>query len=292
MTAAEFWTRHVFVLASPDSLLRGVHGALVRRLATDGFTPVAARLALANSDMIDDLYADVIAGHWETWRYRLIDAAFSLGPTLAMICRYDGDGDDPHELMRAKKGHQHPHRTSPGELRKDFGAINSILGVMHASDDPEESRKDAWIFGLTPDDADAQAAGIASRIALLCALTEPASPEQRDFDTVLGELRASIVVAKWDELGDSHTVDAVAALLEEPARLGAPKAGAELAALLDGRLPADLLDVVRCDFTPETKGDYRAADLFATIRRHGVELDRWQRIVLETSLYFPPARRP
>jgi nucleoside diphosphate kinase len=299
MSSSDFWNRHVFVLLTPDALLRGIQRDFVRRLVAEGFPPVAASLSVTNSDMIDELYADVIAGHWETWRYRMIDDAFSLAPCLGLICRYDGAGD-PHVVMRAKKGHQHPARTVPGELRRDFGAVNSIVGVMHASDNPIESAKDASIFSLTAADAEA-GESLDERIELLCALTTPASPEQRDFDAVLGQLRADILVAFLPRLSDPKTISRLAGLLgggdgatadlAQPAALAAPGAGAELVQLCADVLPADLLDVLGCDFTESTRAGRRGADLFATIRRHGIEVDPWQRVVLESSLYFEPERR-
>lgn len=292
MSSATFWDRHVFVLATPDAILRGIQGEFVQRLRAEGFPPVAANLTLSDSDMIDELYVDVIAGHWETWRYRMIDDAFNLAPCLALICRYDGDSDDPHAVMRALKGHQHPARTVPGELRRDLGAVNSIIGVMHASDNPDESEKDARIFGLSAADADAGDAVI-ERIELLCALTTPASPELRDFDAVLGQLRASIVVANLRQLSDPSTIAQLAKLLDgqDPAMLAAPGAGTELVELCRGRIADELLDVLGCDFTETTRENRRGADLFATIRRHGIEVDSWQRVVLESSLYFEPERR-
>ncbi|MDQ2837807.1 MAG: hypothetical protein M3Y42_18220 [Actinomycetota bacterium] len=292
MSSATFWDRHVFVLATPDAILRGIQGEFVQRLRDEGFPPVAANLTLSDSDMIDELYVDVIAGHWETWRYRMIDDAFNLAPCLALICRYDGDSDDPHAVMRALKGHQHPARTVPGELRRDFGAVNSIIGVMHASDNPDESEKDARIFGLSAADADSGDA-VAERIELLCALTTPVSPELRDFDAVLGQLRASIAVANLGRLSDPSTIGQLAKLLDgrDPAVLAAPGAGTELVELCRGRIPDDLLDVLGCDFTETTRENRRGADLFATIRRHGIDIDDWQRVVLESSLYFEPERR-
>lgn len=286
----DFWDRHVFVLLTPDALLRGIQRDFVRRLIAEDFTPVAANLVQANSDMIDELYADVIAGQWETWRYRMIDDAFSLAPCLGLICRYDGTEDNPHAVMKRKKGHQHPARTVPGEIRRDFAALNSIIGVMHASDNPAESESDAAIFGLSAESV--STGSVTERIELLCALTTPASPELRDFDAVLGQLRADILVTFLAELTAAGVVDELAELLGttgEPARLAT--LGPELVRLADGVIAADLLDVLGCEFTESGRGGRRGADLFNTIRRYGIEIDRWQRVVLESSLYFEPARR-
>jgi nucleoside diphosphate kinase len=288
-----FWSRHIFVLILPDAIVRGVHAELVARLAAERFPAVAARLALIDSDRVDELFADLIAGSWQTWRYRMIDDLFALGPTLALICRYDGDAADPHLVISAKKGHQHPHLTQPGELRHDFGAINGILGVIHASDSPGEAQRDATVLGLTEADAAAQQAGITDRLRLFCALTNPTSPETRDFDAVLGEVRADIVMAFWDKLSADGKIAELAILTKGngPDSLAAASTAARLLELCRGSLPQDALDLLACDFTPSTRHGRRAADQFATLRRCGIALDRWQRLVLESSYYFEPARR-
>ena len=287
-----FWSRHVFVLVSPDAIARGVQAGLVARLAAERFPPVAARLAHIDSDRIDELYADLIAGSWQTWRYRMIDDLFRLGPALALICRYDGDGD-PHQAISAIKGHQHPHKTRPGELRRDFGAINGILGVMHASDSPAEAAHDASILGLTEADVVAQQAGLTDRLALLLTLTSPASPETRDFDAVLGELRAQLLLAFADQLSaDGKTAElAILTKGSGPDRLAAPATAARLLELCRGSLPPAALDLLACGFTPSTRQGLRAADLFATLRQTDLTLDPWQRLVLASSYYFEPARR-
>jgi nucleoside diphosphate kinase len=300
MSSSGFWDQHVFVLLTPDAILRGIQREFIHRLRAEDFTPVAATLVHSNSDMIDDLYADVIAGSWETWRYRMVDDAFSVAPCLGLVCRYDGIEGDPHTVMRHLKGSQHPAKTSPGELRRDFGAVNSILGVMHAADNPRDSEREARLFGLT----EADAGPVSDRIDLLCALTTPVSPEHRDFDAVLGQLRAAIVVAFLPRLADPATVDRLRTLLArpgstgshsltdvDPAPLAAPGAGIELARLCAGRIPGDLLPVLACEFTETTRVNWRGAELFSAIRRHGLELDAWQRLVLESSLYFEPDRR-
>lgn len=289
----DFWQRHVFVLITPDAMVRGVQSALVERLVAEGFPPVAARLAQADSDMLDEMYAELIAGQWQTWRYRMVDDAFALDPCLAMLCRYAGDDPNPHALMRSKKGNQHPTNTAPGHLRRDFGAINSILGVMHASDNPKESALDAGIFALSPRDVEEQQAGAIERARMLSILSTPTSPERRDFDAVLGGVRARMVIAFWDRFADPAAVGTLSALLKgDTAVLASPAAGDQFLNLCRQRLPEDLVAVLACDFTPETRQGRRPSVLFNTLRRHGIDLDPWERIVLESSLYFPPARRP
>nr|WP_042187344.1 nucleoside-diphosphate kinase [Kibdelosporangium sp. MJ126-NF4]CEL18016.1 hypothetical protein [Kibdelosporangium sp. MJ126-NF4]CTQ90756.1 hypothetical protein [Kibdelosporangium sp. MJ126-NF4] len=288
MTA--FWSTHLFALATPDALLRGLGPAFVQRLRVEGLTPVAARLTTTDSDMLDEMYADLIAGQWQTWRYRLIDDVFALGPTLALLCRYDGDLDDPHAHIAARKGHHHPHLAELGTMRKDFGSINSILSVMHASDSPREARHDATVYRLSEADVIADDRKAAAYVDYLAALTKPAVPEQRDFDAVLSDVRARLLLAVDHHITGSAR-DSLIAEFPTADLLARPDAGKRLADLVSGLVDADVHTVLQCEFDPPARESWRASDLFEILRRHGVDLDRWERIVLESSLYFPPVRR-
>lgn len=289
MSTEEFWTRHVFVLLSSDSRYRGVHGQLVDRLRKEGFPPVAARAVPADPELIDDLYADLIAGQWQTWRYRLVDAAFQLGPAFALVCRYEGAGADPHLLLAERKGNQHPHLARPGTIRRDFRAVNSIVGLMHTSDGPAESEREAAVFGLTAADAHADPAGAAPAVDHLCRLHQPDRPEHRDFDLVLASVRTRVVAALWEELPGPARAR-VQARFPEPVSLGATGAGERLAGLLDGAVPPETGELLRCEFTPQWRGRTRMGRVERALRRAGVQLDDWERIVLESSLHFPPRR--
>ena len=284
----DFWERHVFVLFGSDAVHRGLHGALVARLSAEGFSPVAATMLTAYPELIDELYADLIAGQWQTWRYRLVDAVLALGPALALICRCDASDGDAHELMAKIKGNQHPDQARPGTLRRDFGAINSILGLVHSSDGPPESRRESAIFGLGPEDVmPAEQADL--EIDYLCRLTTPHAPERRDFDGVLSAVRTRIVAAVWGRLGDGVRAG-VRAAFPDAANLGAMGVGKTLADLLVGQIPDDLLEILGCEFEPSWRERIRLGTVQAVLRRHDLALHPWERLVLESSLHFSPFR--
>lgn len=284
MTAEDFWSRHVFVLLSSDIVHRGRHGDLVQRLRDEGFPPVAARALQADPELIDDLYSDLIAGQWQTWRYRLVDAVLGLGPTIALICRCDGR----HAELAKLKGYQHPTDAELGTLRRDFDAINSAMSVMHSSDGPEDSEREAAVFGLTPEHA-GDPEQVAAEIDQLCRLNTPGNPETRDFEQVLAAVRTRLVGALWEEL-PAAVRRQITAEFADTSQLGLPGAGDRLATVLGGRLPAGLEDVVRCDFTPKWRDELRMAWAEERLRRAGVVLDEWERVVLGSSLHFPPLR--
>ncbi|MFJ8624934.1 nucleoside-diphosphate kinase [Kitasatospora sp. NPDC093550] len=290
----DFWSRHVFVLFSSDAIHRGVHTDMVARLRKEGFPPVAARALHADPELIDDLYADLIAGQWQTWRYRLVDAVLTLGPAMALICRYEGatgagSGGGAHDLLALRKGYQHPEQAEHGTLRRDFGAVNSIVGLMHSSDGPMESEREAAIFGLTAADAAADPEAAAAEIDYLCQVVTPHTPERRDFDQVLATVRTRVVASLWEGL-PGEVRDGLRERFPETARLGDVGAGAELAALLAGHAPEPLLAFLACEFEPSAADVMRMSVAEQALRGTGVVLDGWERVVLESSLHFQPLR--
>jgi nucleoside diphosphate kinase len=283
-----FWSRHVFVLISSDTLYRGLHRDLVDRLRKEGFAPVAARIVTTHPDMVDDLYSDLIAGQWRTWRYRLVDSLLALGPALPVICR--SDVDDPHAVLAERKGYQHPEQAEPGTIRRDLGAINSVMNLIHSSDNPAEAQREAAVFGLSAADALDDPDLAVATVDHLCALAEPERPEHRDFDGTLAAVRARVIAQIWEDL-PAPDRDRVRTAFPRRATLAAHDAGERLGGLLTGHVPEPVRRAVECDYTPPWRDRIRMSDAVAALRRAGVTLDPWEHLVLESSLQFPPLRR-
>lgn len=289
MSESNFWDSHVFALICSDAVHRGLARGLLRAMRTAGFTPVAAHAVRSDPEMIDELYSDLIAGQWQTWRYRLVDASLGLGPSVAVICRYTGQAADPHKALSAIKGHSHPEKAGPGTLRQEFASINTVLSLLHTSDDAAEAAREAAIFGLgehsvTPG-ADERAA--ADEIEHLCALADGARPDNRGFCEVLGDVRARILVAVRPLL-PPDVRGLLAAEFAAPERLGDPKAGEVLARLVAGAAPPEIVSVLHCGFTPEWRDRIRMRAVDDALAAHGVRLDPFEHLVLESSLHFPP----
>jgi nucleoside diphosphate kinase len=289
MQEPEFWETHQFVLVCSDAPYRGLTAKLARGLRREGFVPVAARPVRADPEMIDDLYSDLIAGQWQTWRYRLVDALLGLGPAVPMICRYSGDADDPFRRLSQIKGNQHPEAASPGTLRRDLGAINAIIGLMHTSDTPEEAEREAAVFGLSRRDVGGDPAEAAAEVDYLCRLVDSPTPETRQFDDVLADLRVKVIAALWGGLPPALRAR-IRSEFPDCGQLGWAGAGEKLAKLLAEVAEADLQQVLRCEFTPDWRAATRMGGVVDCLRRINVSLDPFEHLVLETSLHFPPRR--
>ncbi|MEU9108101.1 nucleoside-diphosphate kinase [Streptomyces xanthophaeus] len=73
---------------------------------------------------------------------------YTLGPIHALLLEQKTDGPTgkptaPAELAERLTGDFLPHRAQPGTLRGDFGALNPIFNLVHATDNTENLDRDA-----------------------------------------------------------------------------------------------------------------------------------------------------
>jgi nucleoside diphosphate kinase len=291
MTAGEGavdWSRSVVVLVTPDGVARHLARPILERVEAAGFTPTHCRPCWLGPEDLDAMYRSNIDFVWDTFRYRLLDQLFQLGPSLAVVLADLGQDGEPHARLTRLKGATNPYRAAPGTIRRDLGGINSVLGLMHGSDSPEEAAYDSSI--LLPGDMGAWAAtpeGVRRR----CRLLERAvTPETRGFADVVGGLRARVLAALWPAVGEGGRRAArdLLARCGGPAALRARGRGAALAAEL-GLAGEPLLDVLAAEFDPDDPGPEPEA-VQRLLGAAGLGLDRWESLVITTSRVFRPLR--
>lgn len=280
------WARSVVVLVTPDGVLRHRAVPILRRLTAAGFAATHCRLCRLGPEDLDEMYRSNIDFVWETFRYRLLDQAFQLGPCLALALTDVGDDGDPHGRMSRLKGATDPGRAPVGSLRRDLGGINGLLGLLHASDSAEEAAYDSSV--LFPGGMDAWAA-TAAEVGRRCALLERATVlETRGFEDVVGGVRARLLTALWPEVGEAGRRGVADLLARGP--LGARGAGAAVARAA-GLAAEPLLDVLAAEFDPADPGPDPAA-VQRLLAARGLALDRWESLMLATSRVFRPVRGP
>jgi nucleoside diphosphate kinase len=284
------WDRTAFGLICPDAIVRHLGGSIARRLAGNGFVPLAWKCFWHRPDGLDAYYERNITEVWHGYLYRLADRVFAFGPTIALLVQdwAPVDGLTSHQRLRAVKGSSEPAKAAAGTIRGDFGSINVSLGLVHSSDSAAESRRETEAFvgrngfvaGQDPADL----------YALLGVLERVRPAEQRQYDDVLAGLRARIVAVLWGELPVPARELADKLRAGGAAALAAPGAGAQLADLLPaGGHPLEA--VLRCEFMPDQPGvDIDRAR--ALLRAYGTDLDPWEDLVLATSMRFEPRREP
>lgn len=281
-----------FAILTPDAVHRHVERPAVDMMTARGFRVVGFRIVEADPEDVDALYSINVSDAWfsqvwQSYRFRCNDDLFTLGPAIAMWLWHPADGDGGHRRLKALKGSSYPEAVSAGTIRGDLRAVNSVLSLLHSSDDAAESVEEGSIFlGAGSYDA-ARAVAVAERPAdvladlrAACALLDRRAPaERRRHADVVAGLRADVLVSCAARAVDPtplyRAADAVVAgepVAVVPALSGLPDAAREL---------------LRCRFDGTddgvTMGRVRRAAAAV-----GVRLDPWADLVLGTSLHFPP----
>jgi nucleoside diphosphate kinase len=282
------WERTVFTLIPPDALTRGLGTAVLDRFVDAGFSPVASAVVWKRPENLDEYNARNITEVWKAYLYRMIDLLFTYGPTVALLMRDDRPPGElnSHQRMRALKGASAPSDALPGTIRHDLRAINVTCDLVHASDTPAESQTESVSFadelGWSGVDGD--------RVRDLIALTTAGyRHEDREFDQVLACVRARVAGVLWDDLTPAGQKLALSWQHGGVAEIAAVGAGAGLAALLHDPDRHPLAPLLRCEFLPDSpRIDLaRFGDL---LRGLGGYLDRWEELVLTSSMWFRPLR--
>lgn len=281
------WEHTVFVLLGPDALARHLGGRIVGRLEGEGFVPLAWTTLWQRPENLDAFHERNITQAWKAYLYRLVDRLFAFGPTVALLVRDERrvEGETSHQRLRRLKGASEPAETRPGSIRGDLRSVNVMLALMHSSDSPEDSRTECAVFAGT----DGLTTGGSGDLHDMLGLMRLACPaETRGYAEVLAGVRARLVALLWNDFGPAGHELAGRLLTGGAERLSAPGAGAALADLLPAH---PLAPVLRCEF----RAGEPACDIDqvrALLRAHGTDLDRWEDLVLATSMRFPPRRSP
>ncbi|WP_240627397.1 nucleoside-diphosphate kinase [Thermoflavimicrobium daqui] len=287
------WKNSLFVLLTPDALVRHLARPILERFHANGFVPQKYQLVYVTSEDLDALYQINIEHVWDTYRYRLVDQLFNFGPCLVVLLTHNHlNGEDSHQRMKQMKGNSHPYKALSGTIRHDFYGLNSILGLMHSSDTPEESERESRIFFRSGRKfLQTSKMETDSTIWDLLESFEMSYPkEMRDYDAVLAGLRAKIVVALWSELTPTGR-EMVRSLQKQGIEAWvAPGTGKRLAEELLYGLKHPLAGILECEFLPDAPR-LDMVSVETMLRGYGIEMDRWELLVLNTSMYFQPTRR-
>lgn len=278
----------VFALICPDALARHLGVAVLERIESAGFAPVAWRVLWHRPADLDSFHEQNITRVWQAYRYRLIDQLFAFGPTVALLLadqHLAGDGQQSgHDRLRLAKGPSDPASAGPGSIRGDLGSINAILSLMHCADSAADSVRESRVFAGPGGFARGDQGALRTMLALL---ETNRQREDRGYREVLAGLRARTLAAAWEDLPRPVRKTAGVMLEAGVGELAAPGSGERLAALLPDTHP--LAALLGADFTPRSPGPdlERVSVLLATL---GTGVDDWERLVLATSRRFPPRR--
>jgi nucleoside diphosphate kinase len=279
------WDDRIYCMIAPDCLRRGLASAVIGRLASAGLQPAGWLLSPVTAQHIDQVSEAQGVAASGAYRYRALDALFGLGPALSLVLA-DTQVRSPaerYQMVKALKGDAVPSRAAPGTIRRDLGAINAVLSLLHTSDSPAASARECALLTGRTDPEDFPGAGELGQVIALLESSQPA--ESRGFRDVLAAVRGRVIARCWASLpGPARNL---AADLTAKRHIGDPAAGAALAGYLTGPAWAGLGDVLRARFdgSPPHPDMSAAARMLAAF---DIGMDPWERVVLATSSYFRP----
>ena len=288
------WTRSLVMVLSPDSFLRGVGGRILDEVLARGYQEIASRVVQPGRFLLDTIYDDLAQQNitFGTYRYRALDALYSLGSSLAIVL---SGPPDIHRQFTALKGSGPLERAPEESIRRRYRAVNTILGLVHGSDSPQEAELDWRTFFVRewsnlgrselPDSHDALSLPGARVLAALLD-RPPGAREGRGFAEVRDQLRRAIVAHLW-ELLPAREAASVAVELADEGRAIDDEFAAHLATCLDGRADLLLRRALASRFTPQ-ESPLDCDRLWQLLAGQGIVVDPWSRAVLATSQHFHP----
>lgn len=289
------WSCSLVMVLSPDSFIRGLGARILTEVLDAGYRDIASRVIRPGALLIDAIREDLAQKdiYFGTYRYRELDTVFNLGPSLAVALT---GPSDIHERIHTIKGSGSLESAPAHTIRRRYRAINTLLGLMHASDSPQEAEldwrtffvRDWWNVGL--DDMPATAAEMAAPGArALAALLDrpPDAVETRGFIGVREQFRRTLIAHLCDLL-PVPVAESVAIFAEADEPLPEELIGS-VAASLEGKTDLLIRRGLTATFTPG--GEHLdATRLWRVLAGYGVVVDPWARAVLSTSRYFAPLR--
>lgn len=272
--------RECILLLTPDAMVRHLGVPIMARVAEAGFQVRTHRLLWTPPGRIGEFHDRHETVAADPALQALAQMLFELGPTLVAVLALPGvDDATVYGRLRALKGRGDPAYAEPGSLRHDFGAVNTILNLVHTTESEVETRRERKIFLRGHDSA-------GHDLASTLAMVERVLPkENRSYGDVLAGVRRKVLAALWDRLAP-HTRQEVSGWLDRTSSWFVDRRFAEALDVADkDDLLVRLLDT---DYTPGAGVAWPEHHRILT--DHGVQLDRWECLVLATSLSFASLR--
>ncbi len=138
-------TQRTLVLLKPDTVRRGLVGAVLSRFEEKGLSLVALELRTIDTAQADQHYAE----HVERDFYPPLRSFVTSGPLLAAVW----EGDEAIEVVRALNGATDGRQAAPGTIRGDW-SLSNRENLVHGSDSPESAEREIslWFPELTAPD--------------------------------------------------------------------------------------------------------------------------------------------
>jgi nucleoside-diphosphate kinase len=130
------WER-TFAMLKPDSVQRGLVGAVLSRLEQKGFRIAAMKLLAVSPAQAKQHYAVHEGKPFYDGLVRYITSS----PVVALVLEAPG----AVATLRTFAGVTRPNEADPGSLRGDFG-LDISNNLIHASDSPENAEYEIGVY--------------------------------------------------------------------------------------------------------------------------------------------------
>jgi nucleoside-diphosphate kinase len=130
-------TQRSFVLLKPDTVRRGLVGAVLARFEAKGLRVVALELRQVDGEQADRHYAE----HVDKAFYPPLRTFITSGPSVAMIV----EGDEAIEVVRALNGATDGRKAAPGTIRGDL-SLSNRENLVHGSDSSESAAREIALW--------------------------------------------------------------------------------------------------------------------------------------------------
>ena len=125
------------MLLKPDTVRRGLVGAVLSRFESKGLTIVAMELRQVDGELADQHYAE----HVERPFYPPLRKFVTSGPSVAMVVA----GDEAIEVVRALNGATDGRKATPGTIRGDY-SLSNRENLVHGSDSSESAEREIALW--------------------------------------------------------------------------------------------------------------------------------------------------
>jgi nucleoside diphosphate kinase len=290
--------RAALVVVKPDGVIASGVERVADAMATRGLATLEAwAFEDQGSQIFEEIYkynnaARTASGERTAWW--LDRQVYALGPSVAMLLTaVSGDGSASAILTEAK-GPSNPYACRETHFRSELGATSRAVNVLHASDDGISAAREiiaiAGFDGLRAAGAAARAGDTKRGTERLAAVAAGLPRISRDLDFPRTIARVLLRTALSTGEGDAaqSTVELVSALDSCPSL----NRRFQLLATHDERIWPALMKSRR-NLLTACQQDRNAGISFAkALKGAHVPLDRWERLVIETSAFygsdFPP----
>ncbi len=130
-------TQRTLVLLKPDTVRRGLIGAVLSRFESKGLTIVAMDQRTIGAELADRHYAE----HVEKAFYPPLRDFVTSGPLVAMVL----EGDEAVDVVRTLNGATDGRTASPGSIRGDF-SLSNRENLVHGSDSLESAEREIALW--------------------------------------------------------------------------------------------------------------------------------------------------